>query len=184
MAEFPLLPIPNPAPDQHPRGTGGGSKLHLPSRARQDERLGPVFQRLRDMFEANRDPVNLQEDPAGIAPERALVLEVAGAIDDFYNAVRRVPGLEYLGDEEAEFDADADFAAIDTRVGREGQVRDDKSVVGHLYLAMPDTRALQELVRLWDRYQAGERAREGFGPWLDLFRCPSVGTQNRPVMGG
>ena len=37
---------------------------------------------------------------------------------------------------------------------------------------MPDTRALQELVRLWDRYQVtGERAREGFGPWFDLFRC-------------
>ena len=171
MAEFPLLPIPNPAPDQRPPGTGGGSKLHLPTRARQDERLGPVFQRLRDVFEANRDPVNLQEDPAGIAPERALVLEVAGAIDDFYNAVRRIPGLEYLGDEEAEFDADADFAAIDTRVGRKGQVRGDKPVVGRLYLAMPDTRALQELVRLWDRYQAGERAREGFGPWFDLFRC-------------
>ena len=118
MAEFPLLPIPNPAPDQRPPGTGGGSKLHLPTRVRQGERLGPVFQRLRDVFEANRDPVNLQEDPAGIAPERALVLEVAGAIDDFYNAVRRIPGLEYLGDEEAEFDADADFAAIDTRAGR------------------------------------------------------------------
>ena len=171
MAEFPLLPIPNPAPDQRPRGTGGGGKLHLPTRVRQDERLGPVFQRLRDVFEANRDPVNLREDPAGIAPERALVLEVAGAIDDFYNAVRRIPGLEYLGDEEAEFDADRDFAAIDTRAGREGQVRDDKPVVGRLYLAMPDTRALRELVRLWDRYQAGERAREGFGPWFDLFRC-------------
>ena len=87
MAEFPLLPIPNPAPDQRPRGTGGGSRLHLPTRVRQDERLGPVFQRLRDVFEANRDPVNLQKDPAGIAPERALVLEVAGAIERFLHRV-------------------------------------------------------------------------------------------------
>lgn len=34
---------------------------------------------------------------------------------------------------------------------------------------MPDTRALQELLRLWDRYQAGERAGRDFGPWFDLF---------------
>ena len=81
-------------------------------------------------------------------------------MNDFYTAWRRIPGLEYLGDEEAEFDADADFAAVDKRAGREGQVRDDKPVVGRLYLAMPDIRALHELVRLWDRYQAGG-AREG-----------------------
>ena len=78
MAEFPLLPIPIPATDQRPRGPRGGSALHLPHRVRQGERLGPVFQRLRDVFDANRDPLTLQEDPAGIAPERALVMEVAG----------------------------------------------------------------------------------------------------------
>ena len=170
MAEFPLLPIPIRALDRRPRGPRGGSELHLPTPIRQGERLGPVFQRLRDVFEAHRDPLTLQGDPASIAPERALVLEVAGAIDDFYNTVRRIPGLEYLGDEEAEFEADADFAAIDTRAGREGRVRDDKPVAGRLYLAMPDTRALQELVRLWDRYQDGEHAPHGFGPWFDLFR--------------
>ena len=170
MAEFPLLPIPVPALDRRPRGPRGGSELHLPTPTRQGERLGPLFQRLRDVFEAHRDPLTLQEDPASIAPERALVLEVAGAIDDFYNMVRRIPSLEYLGDEEAEFEADADFAAVDTRAGREGRVRDDKPVVGRLYLAMPDTRALQQLVRLWDLYQDGEHAPRGFGPWFDLFR--------------
>ncbi|MYH31619.1 MAG: hypothetical protein F4137_22910 [Acidobacteria bacterium] len=113
--------------------------------------------------------MTLRDDPAGIAPERAIVLEVAGAIADFQGAAQRIPGLEYLGDEEAEFEPDTDFAVRDTRRGRDGQVRDDKPVVGRLYLAMPDTRALRELLRLWDRYQAGERAGRGFGPWFDLF---------------
>ncbi|MCY4059794.1 MAG: hypothetical protein OXG44_17540 [Gammaproteobacteria bacterium] len=82
MAEFPLLPIPTPVPDQRPPGPRAVSDLNLPTRARQGERLQPVFQRLRDVFDGQHDPVTLREDPAGIAPERALVLEVAGAIDD------------------------------------------------------------------------------------------------------
>ena len=45
MAEFPLLPIPTPEPDQRPPGPRGGNNLHLPNRARQGERLEPVFQR-------------------------------------------------------------------------------------------------------------------------------------------
>ena len=78
MAEFPLLPIPTPEPDQRPPGPRGGNNLHLPGRARQGERLEPVFQRLRAVFRAGRDPLTLLDDPAGIAPERALVLEIAG----------------------------------------------------------------------------------------------------------
>ena len=170
MAEFPLLPISIPLPDQRPRGPRGGSDPRLPTRQRQGERLQPVFQRLRQVFEADRDPVTLRSDPTGIAPERALVLEVAGTIDDFHSAAGRIPGLDFLGDEEVEFDADADFAVLDTRRDREGQDREDKPVVGRLYLAMPDIRALRELLRLWDRYQADDRAPTGFGAWFDLFR--------------
>ena len=170
MAEFPLLPIPNPEPDRRPRGPQPRSNLRLPDRARQGQRLQPVFQRLRDVFDEGRDPLTLREDPAGIAPERALVLEVAGTIDEFHNAVRRVPGLELLGDEETEFEADADFSVSDTRKGREGEARLDKPVGGRLYLAMPDTKALRELVRLWDRYQAGQTPDTGFSPWFQVFR--------------
>lgn len=169
MAEFPLLPVPTPVLDRRPSGPRGGSSLRLPSRSRQGERLQPVFQRLRDVFEAGRDPVTLRDDPAGIAPERALVLDVAGGIGDFYQATQRIDGLEYLGGEETEFDADQDFAEPDTRRGRDGKDRTDKPVVDRLYLAMPDTRALQELLRLWDRYQSGEQVAHGFGPWFDLF---------------
>ena len=171
MTEFPLLPILEPLPDQRPRGPRRGPGPRLPTRARQGERLQPVFQRLRDVFEANRDPVTLLEDPAGIAPERALVLEVAGTIDDLHNATRRIPGLEFLGDEETEFEADADFAELDTRTGQEGQDRLGKPVGGRLYFAMPDTQALRELLSLWDRYQDGDEPETGFGPWFEVFRC-------------
>ena len=120
-------------------------------------------------FQPDRDPATLREDPTAIAPERALVMDVAGPIDDFYRATQRIEGLEFLGDEEREFVADEDFAEQDTRKGREGEDRADKPVVGRLYLAMPDTQALQQLVRLWDRHQRAEPPPRGFAPWFALF---------------
>ena len=170
MAEFPLLPIPTPETDQRPPGPRGGNNLHLPDRARQGERLQPIFRRLRAAFEEGRDPLTLVEDPASIAPERALVLEIAGTIDKFHDAIGRVPGLELLGDEETEIVADSDFAVRDTRTERIGELRLDKPVGGRLYLAMPDVQALGELVSLWDRYQADHPPQSGFAPWYDLFR--------------
>jgi hypothetical protein len=165
MAEFPLLPIPAPRLDERPRGGGGGGDdLRLPTVERQGHRIGPTFQRLRDAFAEERPAISLRNDPASIAPERAIVFEVAGSIGGFYAAVRQIGGLEYLGDEELDFEADDDFAVVDTRRGREGELRDDRTVGGRLYLAMPDTRALRELLRLWDLYQAGRRPERGFAP--------------------
>ena len=170
MAEFPLLPIPAPGIDQRPAGPRGGSNLRLPTRQRQGQRFQPTFQSLRDVFDNDRDPLTLRHDPAGIAPERALVLEIAGSVDRFYQAITRIPGLEYLGEEEMEFDADADFAVHDTRKGREGEVRDDRPVGGRLYVAMPDMGALRQFVSLWERYQAGQEPATGFAPWFEVFR--------------
>ena len=170
MAEFPLLPIPRPETDLRPPGSRGGSKPLVPGRARQGERLQPVFRRLRSVFDEERDPLTLIDDPAGIAPERALVLEIAGTIDKLHDAIGLIPGLELLGDEETEFEADSDFAVPDTREGRRDEPRRDKPVGGRLYLTIPDVQALRELVSLWDRYQAGEQPDRGFAPWYDVFR--------------
>ncbi len=78
MAEFPLLPIPPPDADRCPPGTGGGSAIRRPSRERQGERLGPVFQRLRNAFTDDREAVALRRDPAGIAPERVFLPTAQG----------------------------------------------------------------------------------------------------------
>ena len=169
MAEFPLLPIPAPQADRRPPGPRGASAPRTPSVQRQGERFRPVFESLRDIVDSD-DPLAVSRDPAGIAPERALVLEVAGSVDGFHRAVDRVPGLEFLGDEEIEFDADADFAMPDTRKGREGQYREDRPVGGRLYLAMPDEQALRQLLSLWGRFQAGQSPDPGFGPWFSVFR--------------
>jgi hypothetical protein len=169
MTDYPLLPVPKPRDDKRPKGSGGGGSIQTPSRARQRERLGPTFQRLRDVFDQNRDPVALREDPFGIAPERALVFEVAGSIGDFGAAVSKIDGLGFLADEELILDPDADFGVKETRKGREPGIRDDKPIAGRLYMAMPDLQALRNLLSLWRRYEAGQDAPDGFAPWFRLF---------------
>ena len=111
----------------------------------------------------------LRNDPTGLAPERALVFQIAGSLDGFAAATKRIPGLEYLGEDEIEFDPDDDFWIPDTRKDREGQRRLDKQIGGRLYLVMPDVQALKEILSLWRRYQAGERLGSGYGPWYNLF---------------
>ncbi len=169
MAEFPLLPIPAPDRDERPSGPRGGTAPRLPTRQRQGERFGPVFRRLQQ-FSRSNSLQELRQDPSAIAPERALVFEVAGAVDRFRQAISQVRGWEWLGDEEMEFDADADFAIPDTRSGRQGQDRDDRPVGGRIYLTMPDVAALDQLLSLWSIYQRGGQAPRDFGPWFDVFR--------------
>jgi hypothetical protein len=169
MTDYPLLPVPKPGRDKRPRGGGGGGRIQTPSRARQGERLGPAFQRLRDVLEQNRDPLSLRQDPIGIAPERALVFEVAGSIGDFSAAVSRINGLDFLADEEIILDPDEDFGVIETRRDRAAGIREDKQIAGRLYMAMPDVQALKHLLSLWQRYEAGQKAPHGFAPWFEVF---------------
>ena len=169
MPEFPLLPLP-----VFERGAPPGARRFVPSvpklqPGRQGQRLGPIFERLANVLEEDRDGLALLDDPASIAPERALVLEVAGSMLDFQALVARVNGLEFLGDEEIEFEPDEDFFETDARAGREGERRTDRPLVGRLYLAMPDVGALRELLSLWNRWQRGEGLPSGFTPWREVF---------------
>ena len=169
MPEFPLLPLPASL-----RGDPPGSPRFMPTApqlpaGRQSQRLGPVFDRLVSVLAVEREGVSLRNDPSSIAPERALVLEVAGSLVDFRALVERVAGLEFLADEETEFDADDDFYELDTRTGRVGERRTDRPLGGRVYLTMPDVEALRQLLSLWGRWQRGEELGTGFTPWRDLF---------------
>ena len=169
MPEYPLLPLP-----AFERGDPPVARRFVPSAprvplGRQGERLGPIFERLANVLEEERDGLSLLDDPSSIAPERALVLEVAGSLVDFQALAARVEGLEFLGDEESEFDPDEDFFELDGRKGREGERRTDRPLGGRLYLAMPDVEALRQLLSLWGRWQRGEGLPTGFAPWRDVF---------------
>lgn len=170
MAEFPLLPLPSPR--MGPRLAGPPVYVpppEHPSRERQGERFGPVFQRLANVLDSDQDLLTLRNDPMALAPERALVFEIAGSLDNFAAATQRISGLEYLGEDEIEFEQDDDFWISDTRQGREEQRHPDKRVRGRLYLVMPDVQALKQILSLWRHYQAGESLGRGYTLWSNLF---------------
>jgi hypothetical protein len=165
----PLLRLPAPDHVDVPTGFGGGDKIRFPSAGRQKDRFRPVFRRLREVLDRHDDVIELRDDPSSLAPERVIVFEFAGTINNFQKAVARIRGLELMAEYEGSFDPDEDFAVQDSRKGREGQDRTDKRVPGQFYLAMPDIRALQELLSLWERWERGEPMESGYAPFAHLF---------------
>ena len=60
------------------------------------------------------------------------MFETAGPVQNFLKALARIPGFEFMGDYEAEFEADGHYAVIDQRKGREGQDRTEEPIASRL----------------------------------------------------
>ncbi len=165
MAERPLLAMPRP--ERRAPRPGRAPRETIPPAApgRQTVRVGPKFDRLEQSLPDPQTLAELQDDPTAIVPERALVFEVASEVVDFYRAVRSVPGLEFLGEDEGEAAPDEDFYIPD----KEGDPRADKKVPRRFYFTIPDRAALDQLVSLWRRYQLGEELGYGRTAWKDVF---------------
>ena len=143
MAEHPLLVFPEPTRAERARRFGGGGPPRLPTSAQQAERLAPQFQRLQDALEHKR--AVLQDNTLGLRPEQVLVLETVGTIDNFINAIKRIEGLEWLGEFERE-----DIAPDH---GFEDESDPQKLLRGQLFLIMTDQRALQQMQSLFTRWR-------------------------------
>ncbi len=117
--------------------------------SRQDQKISPKFDRLRDVLARDPEGLSLRTDPTALAPERLLVFEVRGAVSSFANAINKVAGLELIDEEE--IDAD------------EG----DKNPVA--YLLVPDVSALRQIESLWRRWKRGETLETGWIAWRDVF---------------
>lgn len=117
--------------------------------AGQNAAFGPRFRRLEETLSRDPSGLTLQADPSALAPERLLVFEVRGEISNFANAIRKVPGLELVDEEELE--------------------ADETDKAPEAYLLVPDAVALQNILSLWKRWVAGREMEEGFTPWRDVF---------------
>ncbi len=165
MAERPLLAMPRPERRAPPAGRPPRENIPSADAGRQAGRLGPKFERLERALGDPDALGELRDDPSAIVPERALVFEVASEVADFYRAVRGVPGLEFLGEDEGDAAPDEDFYVPD----KDGDPRDDKRVPRRFYFTIPDRTALRELVSLWQRFQRGEALGRGRTAWRDVF---------------
>lgn len=158
MQGLPLIVFPSGAPTQKgPRG-GRGATYNNPGVQRQSQRLGRKFRRLQTAIEERRAEV--AESALGIRPEKVLVLETVGPIENFAGAVRR-SGLEWLFEwDEDGIEPDDDFFNLKDP---------NKPLGGRLFLSMADSAALDQLLGLWRSWQRGEDLAWGFGKWANLF---------------
>jgi len=166
MAEqnYPLL-LPTPSSADRDPGHGGGPRIHRPPIEHQSARISPKFTTLNQAFEARR--LSLQQLAPGENPELVLVLETIGAVDDFAKAVAKVPALEWLVEwEEDDIPPDDDFYELD----KHGNKR-EKSLSGRLFLLGSNREALDQLLALWNRYQANPTAKfdRGLAPFRHVF---------------
>lgn len=163
MAQRPLLILPTAVPIPVP----GGPRfvppvISVPGGRRQRRRFEDQYQRLARALNAPGGLMSLRDDAANIAPDRAIVFEVAGSIAAFYRAVRRIPGLDFFAEEDRAFAPDGDFVVRD-------EPADD--VPGKFYLAMPTAGALEDILRFYRLYRRGRPLPRGSTPWRDLFKC-------------
>lgn len=159
----PLLIFPEAATTSRHKARGGPPKLHLPTPGRQVEILGPRLEELERVFDAHK--ATLSEGMAGLEPEKVLVLKTAGTVEDFYKAVRRIDGLEWLLEwDEYEFDPDDEFY--------KDEARKSEKLPGQLYLMMTNQKGLQELLSLWNLFRGDPdhpQFKWGQAKWKHVF---------------
>nr|VFK18719.1 MAG: Subtilase family protein [Candidatus Kentron sp. LPFa]VFK33264.1 MAG: Subtilase family protein [Candidatus Kentron sp. LPFa] len=161
MPERPLLLFPTPETASKSKLGGGGGDFRKPTPSRQWERLSPQFKVLREVFDARR--AEIQQSTAGIDPEQVLVIETIGSVDEFANAVKKIRGLEWMGGMEIdEITPDEDFY---------NEKRPGEELSGRLYLLLTNQQALNEMLSLWERYQAdpGMEFKRGLTKFRDVF---------------
>jgi hypothetical protein len=78
-----------------------------------------------------------------------LVFEVTGSVQNFAEAVARIPGLEFAGEEEL--------------------TADDLDPSPEFYLLVPQIGALREIVSLWEQWRRDGTVPRNYTPWRDLF---------------
>jgi hypothetical protein len=129
-----------------------------PTQAQQKRRLASRFQALGERFGA------IQADVGGVDPEQVIVFEVIGSVGNFQNVVKRIPGMEWLGD----FDADI----AEPAPGFLADGSDETQLPGRLFVVVGKRSAYTEVLRLWRAWgeAQNEKLPRGFGVLADVFK--------------
>ena len=158
MPQLPLLLFPSPTSVGRAGRGGGGGKVVAPSAAEQRRRLENKFHQLSQSI------ATIQPTIQGLEPEQVIVFETVGKdIEKLSEAASKIAGLEWL----AELDLD-DYQS--DHVFSEAN-KPDALLAHRLYALMTNQQAMTQLLSLWNAWIADptQRARNGFGPFKDLF---------------
>lgn len=152
-SEKPLIIFPKPERVETVKRRGFGKNPEVPSHSDQILRLSPKLTALQTAFREQN--VSIQDSNIGIEPEKVLVIEIIGSINDFSNAVKRIEGFEWLG----QFDIN-DIEPDHYFYYKENN---QKRLSGKLFLIMTNQSAINEMISLWRRYQNDKNSDLGYG---------------------
>lgn len=146
MSDRPIILFPKPESASRNTRPTFVPPPQKPSFSKQFNRLQPSFGVLKEAFDKKR--IQIQNAPIGMNPEYALVFEVVGSVDNFYTAVKKSEGLEWIFDKESfEIEPDEDFYYSDDN---------KKALSGKVYCVMSNQEAMEQMLSCWKRYNDGE----------------------------
>lgn len=158
MDNKPLLFFPEPViTTKKAKSSGPQKHLHVPPHGKQIERLDSIFTAIENSV------ISVTADPAGTLPEQVIVFEIVDSIDEFFKAVNKIPGMEWLSEwEKLEISPDEDFYYEDNK---------EKQIKGRLYLVWTNQESMQKLLSLWKRYKKdpSDKYERGLNKWRHLF---------------
>lgn len=160
---LPLLVFPKartiPPPKGRPIVIG---QPHVPGHGKQVERLGAQLTTLQQDFD--RYKASVSGSVAGFEPETVLVIEIAGSVNEFRQAVEAI-GLEWMGEWDMDdIPPDEDFFERNTK----GE-RTNKAVKGRMFLSLGNEAGMQELLSLWEKWRDNKTLPRGKTKWRDVF---------------
>lgn len=164
MATFlPLLVFPQartiPPPKVVPRPIG---QPHVPRHGKQVARLCAQLTTLQQDFE--RYKASVSGSVAGFEPETVLVIEIAGSVNEFRQAVEAI-GLEWMGEWDIDdIPPDEDFFERNTK----GE-RTNKAVKGRMFLSLGNEAGMRELLSLWEQWRDKKALPSGKTKWCSVF---------------
>ena len=161
MAKNPLLTFRPPEIDR-PRDNlrGGGGRIITPSRGLQAQKVLPKVEALQRQLS---EYAQLSTTMSGFQPEKVLVLEIAGNVQDIVKAISKVSGLEFVGEDllDDKFISDEFY---------QEKNKQKKPLPKKAYLAMSSQTGLQKLHYLWKRYVDVGEVPEGYTPLINAFK--------------
>jgi hypothetical protein len=160
---FPLLVFPQAKPIPPPKGPPRLiGQPHVPGHEKQVVRLDAQLTALRQEFDHYKASVS--GSVAGFEPETVLVIEIAGSVNEFRQAIEAI-GLEWLGEWDADdIPPDEDFFEHNTK----GE-RTNKAVKGRMFLSLGNEAGMRELLSLWKKWRDNETLPTGKTKWRDVF---------------
>lgn len=163
MDQLPLLVFPQSKLIPPEKGNGFPSgKPHFPEHQAQATRIKGQLNELKAEFDAFK--ASITGAVAGLEPETVLVMEIAGSVDDFKQAVDSA-GLEWLGEWDIDdIEPTEEFYEHDKHGNRL-----EKPLKGRVFLSLSNESGLQELLRLWGQWKRGQLLPIGKRKWRDVF---------------